>query len=146
MPLTGEYEPSPSEWVRNQVEEYERTGTVQDPPFDRPIVVFTSVGARSGKLRKTPVMRVESDGVYAVVASKGGAPEHPVWYYNLKADSHVELQDGMSRTDRTAREVSGSERDQWWQRCVEAYPPYAEYQTKTDRVIPVLVLEATSAG
>ena len=144
MRLTGEYEPSPSEWVRSQVDEYERTGTVAEPPADRPIVVFTSVGAKSGKLRKTPVMRVEHDGDFAVVASKGGAPEHPVWYYNLVADPHVELQDGMTHTDRIARELTGSEREQWWDRCVEAYPPYSEYQEKTDRVIPVFVLEGAA--
>ena len=145
MPLTGEYEPSPSQWVRDQVEEYEQKGSVAEPPGGRPIVVFTSRGARSGKLRKTPVMRVEKDGVYAVVASKGGAPEHPVWYHNLKADPHVELQDAMEHTDMTAREVSGAEREEWWQRCVDAYPPYAEYQTKTDRLIPVLVLEPAAS-
>lgn len=142
MPLTGEYEPSPVQYVRDQVEEYERTGRVDETPYDRAIVVFTSVGARSGKLRKTPLMRVEHDGVYALVASKGGAPEHPVWYHNLKADPHVELQDGMTRTDMVAREISGAEREQWWPHCVEAYPPYEEYQAKTDRVIPVFLLDA----
>lgn len=141
MPLTGQYEPSPSERTRNDVAEYERTGRVESSPEDRPIVVFTSVGAKSGKLRKTPVMRVEHDGVYAVVASKGGAPEDPVWYGNLVADPRVELQDAMVHTDVTAREIHGDEREQWWARCVEAYPPYADYRTRTDRVIPVLLLE-----
>lgn len=141
MPLTGQYEPSSSRWAREHVAEYERTGRVGQSPEDRPIVVFTSVGARSGKLRKTPVMRVEHDGAYALVASKGGAPEHPVWYHNLKADPRVELQDGMDHLDLTARELTGAERELWWPRCVDAYPPYAEYQTKTDRVIPVFLLE-----
>ena len=106
-----------------------------------PVVVLTSTGARSGKLRKTPLMRVEHDGDYAVVASKGGAPEHPVWYFNLKADAHVELQDGPDKTDRVARELAGRERVEWWDRAVAAYPDYADYQTKTDREIPVFVLE-----
>ena len=105
------------------------------------VVLLTSVGAKSGKLRKTPLMRVEHDGDYVVVASKGGAPEHPVWYYNLKADPHVELQDGPDSPTVCARELSGTEREEWWDRAVEAYPDYAEYQTKTERLIPLFVLE-----
>jgi deazaflavin-dependent oxidoreductase (nitroreductase family) len=144
MALEGEYEPSPADWVRRQVEAYERSGgteatTLRDT--DLPVVVVTSRGARSGKLRKNPVMRVEHGGRYAVVASKGGAPEHPLWYYNLRADPHVELQDGPRKWDMLAREVAGEERAQWWERAVAAFPPYAEYQTKTDRLIPVFVLE-----
>ena len=106
-----------------------------------PIIVLTSVGAKSGKLRKTPLMRVEHDGTYAVVASLGGAPEHPVWYFNLKANPHVELQDLATKRDYTAREVTGDEKTLWWDRAVEAFPDYANYQKKTDRQIPVFVLE-----
>ncbi len=142
MPLTGEYEPSPSEWARNQVEEYERSGGSAGTTMrGMPVIVLTSVGARSGKLRKTPLMRVEHQGNYAVVASLGGAPNHPVWYYNLVADPHVELQDGPVKRDYLAREVTGSERDEWWRRAVDAYPDYADYQRKTERQIPVFVLE-----
>ena len=145
MPLTGEYEPSPQKWVRDQVETYERTGgreanTLRDT--GRPIVVFTTRGAKSGKLRKNPLMRVEHDGVYAMVASKGGAPEHPQWYWNLKADpTALTVQDGPEPFDAVAREVTGSEREEWWRRAVEAFPTYADYQRKTDRLIPVLVAE-----
>lgn len=143
MPLSGEYEPGIADWAREQVEEFEasdgqRANTLRDTGL--PIIVLTSVGAKSGKLRKTPLMRVEHDGEYAVVASKGGAPKHPVWYYNLVADPHVELQDGAEKHDYTARELTGAERDEWWERAVAAYPPYAEYQQKTDRRIPVFLL------
>jgi deazaflavin-dependent oxidoreductase (nitroreductase family) len=142
MPLVGEYEPSTAEWVRNQVELYEGSGGQEGTTLrDMPVIILTSRGASSGKIRKTPLMRVEHDGVYAVVASQGGAPTHPLWYYNLIADPHVELQDGPDRSDRTAREVSGDERELWWQRAITAYPDYADYQLKTDRQIPVLVLE-----
>ena len=106
-----------------------------------PVVIVTNVGAKTGKIRKTPLMRVRHDGHYAVVASQGGSAKHPVWYYNLKANPRVELQDGPKRQEMTARELSGSERDQWWERAVAAYPPYAEYQTRTTRQIPVFVLE-----
>jgi deazaflavin-dependent oxidoreductase (nitroreductase family) len=106
-----------------------------------PVIVVTNRGVKSGKLRKTPVMRVEHEGRYAVVASVGGAPKHPTWYHNLVADPHVELQDGPQKWDMVAREVSGAERQEWWDRAVAAYPPYADYQQKTDRVIPVFVLE-----
>jgi deazaflavin-dependent oxidoreductase (nitroreductase family) len=144
MPINGEYEPSPSPWVRDQVELYESSGGTEGTTLGDsglPVVIVTSLGATSGKIRKNPVMRVEHDGRYAVVASKGGAPEHPVWYYNLLAHPEVELQDGPVRQDMVARELSGEERAQWWDRSVAAYPPYAEYQEKTSRQIPVFVLE-----
>jgi deazaflavin-dependent oxidoreductase (nitroreductase family) len=145
MPLTGEYEPSPSPWARDQVATYEGSGgTAGADNNGHAVIILTSVGAKSGKLRKTPLMRVEHDGEYAVVASLGGAPQHPVWYYNLAANPHVELQDGPAKQDYVAREVSGDERDAWWERAVAAWPDYAEYQTKTTRVIPVFVL--TPAG
>ncbi|MDQ1021840.1 nitroreductase family deazaflavin-dependent oxidoreductase [Streptomyces afghaniensis] len=149
MPLQGEYEPSPTQWVRKQVELYESSGGTQGTTLQgskMPVVVLTSRGARSGKLRKTPVMRVEHEGRYAVVASLGGAPKHPVWYFNIKADPHVELQDGPVKQDMIAREVTGREKTEWWERAVAAYPPYADYQKKTDREIPVFVLEPTDGG
>jgi len=142
MPLTGEYEPSTQQWVRDQVALYEGSGGTEGTTLrDLPVIILTSRGARSGKLRKTPLMRVEHDGAYAVVASKGGAPEHPVWYYNLVADPQVELQDGPEKWDMVAREVEGAEKAAWWERAVAAYPDYADYQQKTERVIPVFVLE-----
>lgn len=142
MPLTGEYEPSPQQWVRDQVASYEGSGGTEGTTMgERPVIVLTSRGARSGKLRKTPLMRVEHEGRYAVVASQGGAPTHPLWYHNLVADPHVELQDGPRRQDMVAREVTGAEKAQWWERAVAAYPDYATYQTKTQRPIPVFVLE-----
>jgi deazaflavin-dependent oxidoreductase (nitroreductase family) len=141
MPLTGEYAPSPSDWARKQAEKFEASGGTEANLLQgRPIILLTSIGAKSGKIRKTPLMRVEHNGEYAVVASKGGAPEHPVWYWNLAKNPLVELQDGDVKRDYTAREVSGDERAEWWERAVEAWPPYAEYQTKTDRLIPVFVL------
>jgi F420H(2)-dependent quinone reductase len=144
MPVDGDYEPSPRAWVRDQVEEYESSGgtrglTLRDTGL--PVVIITNRGARSGKLRKTPVMRVEHDGRYAAVASQGGAPTHPFWYYNLRTNPRVELQDGPRKQNMVAREISGDERTQWWERAVAAYPPYAEYQQKTTRQIPVFVLE-----
>ena len=145
MALTGVYEPSPSEWVREQVDLFERTGgtegnTLRDTGI--PIVVFTTRGARSGKLRKVPLMRVEHDGVYAMVASLGGAPKNPVWYTNVKADPDaVTVQDGPTVQDARAREIDGAERDLWWDRAVAVFPTYAEYQRKTDRLIPVLLVE-----
>lgn len=142
MPLQGEYEPSPAEWVRDQVELYESSGGTDGTlNRGRPVVILTSVGARTGKIRKTPVQRVEHNGIYAVVASKGGTPENPSWYNNLVAEPRVELQDGPVRQDMTAREVGGEERAAWWDRAVASWPDYAEYQKKTDRVIPVFVLE-----
>ena len=143
MPLQGEYEPSPSAWVRDQVEAYESSGgakanTLLDTGL--PVIIVTTRGAKTGKLRKTALMRVEHDGEYALVASMGGAPTNPVWYHNLIADPRaVTIQDGPEPFDTEVREVSGPERDQWWERAVAAYPPYAEYQTKTTRQIPVFV-------
>lgn len=142
MPLQGEYEPSSAKWVRDQVEEYESSGGTSGTTLRGvPVVVITSVGASTGKLRKNPVMRVEHDGVYAAVASKGGAPEHPSWYRNLVEHPLVELQDAASKGDYTARVASGEERELWWTRAVEVWPDYGEYQTKTERQIPVFVLE-----
>ena len=143
MTLEGVYEPSTWEWVRDQVETYERTGgreanTLRDTGL--PIIIVTTRGRRSGKLRKTPLMRVEHGGEYALVASMGGAPMHPVWYFNLQEDpTAVMIQDGPEPFDARVRELSGEERELWWGRAVAAFPPYAEYQQKTDRVIPVLV-------
>jgi deazaflavin-dependent oxidoreductase (nitroreductase family) len=146
MPITGEYEPSTSEWSRQQVELIESSGGTKGTTLrGMPVVVVTMLGAKSGKVRKIPVMRVEHEGVYAVVASLGGAPTNPVWYHNLLAHPLVELQDGPAKADYTVREVQGAERDLWWERAVAAYPDYAAYQTKTDRVIPVLVLEPVTA-
>ncbi|MCX4553600.1 nitroreductase family deazaflavin-dependent oxidoreductase [Streptomyces sp. NBC_01387] len=142
MPLDGEYEPSPAQWVRDQVELYESSGGKEGTTMrDMPVVVLTTLGTKSGKIRKTPLMRVEHDGAYAVVASQGGAPKHPVWYHNVVADPRVELQDGPVRQDMTAREVTGAEKAVWWERAVAAFPDYADYQRKTDREIPVFVLE-----
>jgi deazaflavin-dependent oxidoreductase (nitroreductase family) len=143
MPLEGEYEPSPAAWVRDQVELYESSGGTQGTTLrDLPVIILTTKGAKSGKIRKTPLMRVEHDGKYAAVASLGGAPKHPVWYFNVLEDPHVELQDGPQKWDLTAREVTGDEKALWWERAVAAYPDYEDYQKKTDRVIPVFVLEA----
>ncbi|MGW5329289.1 nitroreductase family deazaflavin-dependent oxidoreductase [Streptomyces sp. NPDC004014] len=144
MPLEGEYEPSPTQWVREQVELYESSGgtegnTLRDTGL--PVIVLTTRGARSGKIRKTPLMRVEHEGRYAAVASLGGAPKHPVWYFNVKSDPHVELQDGPVKRDMRAREITGAEKTEWWERAVAAFPPYADYQRKTSREIPVFVLE-----
>lgn len=147
MPLEGEYEPSPEQWVRDQVERYEATGgreanTLRDTGL--PVVIYTTRGRKSGKLRKTPLMKVEHDGAYLLVASKGGAPQHPVWYHNLTANpTALVVQDGPEPFDAHVRELSGEERDVWWQRAVEAFPPYAEYQRKTDRLIPILLAERT---
>jgi deazaflavin-dependent oxidoreductase (nitroreductase family) len=148
MPLEGDYEPSPTDWVREQVAEYEASGgeranTLGDTGL--PVVVITTRGRRSGKLRKAPLMRVEHGGQYALVASLGGAPSNPSWYGNLAADpTALTIQDGPEPHDYVAREVEGDERTLWWDRAVEAYPSYAEYQERTDRVIPVFV--ATRAG
>ena len=142
MPLTGEYEPSPSDWARKQVELYEASNGEEGAELrGRPVIVLTSVGAKTGKLRKTPLMRVEHDGTYAVVASLGGAPRHPVWYHHLKKNPKVELQDRATKRDYVAREVTGDEKRVWWDRAVDTWPDYATYQTKTDRQIPVFVLE-----
>lgn len=144
MPLEGEYEPSPAGWVREQVELYESSGGTQGGTLwdtGLPVVIVTMRGAKSGKIRKVPLMRVEHEGRYAAVASKGGFPRHPVWYFNIKTNPRLELQDGPVRRSMTAREVNGDEKAEWWERAVAAYPPYAEYQEKTARVIPVFVLE-----
>jgi deazaflavin-dependent oxidoreductase (nitroreductase family) len=143
MVLEGEYEPSPSDWVREQVEEYEASGgqranTLRDTGL--PIIIVTTRGNKSGKIRKFALMRVEHDGEYALIASMGGAPKHPVWYHNLTADpTAVMIQDGPEPFDATVREVDGEERAQWWERAVAAFPPYAEYQERTERRIPVLI-------
>jgi F420H(2)-dependent quinone reductase len=142
MSLTDEYVPSPSKRARDHVELFERSGGTQgNTMHGLPVIVLTSVGAKSGKVRKTPLMRVEHDGRYAVVASQGGAPTHPLWYHNLRAHPEVELQDGAVKRRYLAHEAEGEERGQWWQRAVDAFPNYAEYQTRTARQIPVLVLE-----
>jgi len=141
MPLTGEYEPSTSDWARENAELYIASGGTQGTELKgMPVVLLTTIGAKSGKLRKTPLMRVEHDGEYGVVASLGGAPKNPVWYYNIVANPHVELQDGTASRDYQAREVFDDEKAIWWQRAVAAYPDYADYQRKTDRDIPVFVL------
>ncbi len=148
MAIDGEYVPSPAAWVRDQVEEYEGSGGTQGTTLrdtGLPVVIVTNRGAKTGAVRKTPLMRVEHDGSYLAVASKGGAPEHPLWYYNLRAYPDIVLQDGGEKWEMTARELSGSEREIWWERAVAAYPPYAEYQRKTDRLIPVFILEPPRA-
>ena len=142
MPITGTYEPSPVEGVRNQVAKYESSGGTEGNTMrGYPVVILTTVGAKSGRVRKTPLMRVEHAGRYAVVASLGGAPQHPVWYHNARANPLVELQDGPVRQDMVAREVTGGEKAEWWDRAVAAFPDYADYQANTEREIPVLVLE-----
>lgn len=147
MPLSGEYEPGTWDWARKQAELYESSGGTEGTTIQgRPVVLLTTVGARTGKLRKSPLMRVEHGGEYVVVASKGGAAEHPDWYRNLVANPHVELQDGPVRQDCTARELTGEERALWWSRAVEAFPTYAEYERKTDRRIPVVLLTPVADG
>jgi deazaflavin-dependent oxidoreductase (nitroreductase family) len=141
MPLSGEYEPSTSDWARENAEKYMESGGTDGTELQgKPVILLTTIGAKTGKVRKTPLMRVEHNGEYAVVASLGGAPKHPVWYHNIKAHPQVELQDGETAKDYEAREVFGDEKAVWWERAVEAWPDYAEYQTKTDRQIPVFVL------
>jgi deazaflavin-dependent oxidoreductase (nitroreductase family) len=142
MPITGEYVPSPSERARRQVERYESSGGTEGTLLmGKPCVILTTRGAKTGKVRKVPLMRVEHEGAYAVVASLGGAPKHPVWYYNVVAHPEVELQDGPAKHEYVAREVTGDEKAVWWERAVAAWPDYARYQTRTDREIPVFVLE-----
>jgi deazaflavin-dependent oxidoreductase (nitroreductase family) len=142
-PIEGKYEPNPMAWVRDQVEKYEKSGGREGNTLmetGMPVVIVTTRGNKTGRVRKTPLMRVEHDGEYALVASLGGAPKHPVWYHNLKADpTAATIQDGPEPFDVTVRELEGDERATWWDRAVEAYPPYAEYQTKTSRVIPVFL-------
>ncbi len=142
MPLTGEYAPSRSAWARKQAERFEATGGAGANTLrGKPIIVLTSVGAKTGRLRKTALMRVEHDGEYAVVASKGGSARNPTWYHNLKANPHVELQDGPTKRDYRARQVCGKERTLWWERALKVWPDYAGYQKRTSREIPVFVLE-----
>ena len=141
MPLEGEYAPSPWDWSREQADKYAESGGADAADMKgMPIILLTTVGAKTGKLRKTPLMRIEHNGEYACVASLGGAPKNPVWYYNIAKNPRVELQDGSVTQDYDAREVFGDEKAVWWERAVEAYPDYADYQTKTDRQIPVFVL------
>lgn len=145
MPLTGDYEPSTSDWARENAEEYIASGGEKGTELQgRPVILLTTIGAKTGKIRKTPLMRVEHGGEYAVVASLGGAPKNPVWYYNIVANPRVELQDGAETKDYDSREVFGDEKAAWWERAVATWPDYAEYQTKTDRQIPVFVLTPVS--
>ncbi len=142
MPLEGEYEPSTWQFARDHVERYESSGGTESTSLQgMPVVVLTTRGRRTGKLRKSPLMRVEHDGTYAVVGSLGGAPKHPVWVHNLRANPDVMLRDGPDAYDLRAREVTGAEKELWWKRATEAYPPYNDYQARTERVIPVFVLE-----
>jgi deazaflavin-dependent oxidoreductase (nitroreductase family) len=144
MPLDGEYEPSSEDWVREQVELYESSGGTQGTTLrdtGMPVVIVTNRGVRSGKLRKTPLMRVEHDGCYLAVGSQGGAPSDPSWVANVRAEPLVEIQDRAVKRDMTARELSGTEREEWWARAVAAFPPYATYQQRTERLIPVFLLE-----
>jgi F420H(2)-dependent quinone reductase len=145
MPLSGDYEPSTSDWARENAEKYMESGGTKGTELQgKPVILLTTIGAKSGKIRKTPLMRVENGGEYAIVASLGGAPKNPVWYHNVKANPRVELQDGTVTKDYEAREVSGDDRATWWERAVAAWPDYANYQTKTDRQIPVFVLTPVS--
>lgn len=146
MPITGEYEPSSMEWVREQVAEYEASGGTRANTLREtgiPVIIVTMRGHRSGNVRKIALMRVEHGGKYALVASKGGAPAHPGWYHNLVSDSKVTIQDGPEPHDYRVREISGDERDEWWKRSVDVFQPYAAYAEKTDRVIPIFIAEPT---
>ena len=145
MPLSGEYEPSTLDWARENAEEYIASGGTKGTEMrGMPVILLTTIGAKTGKIRKTPLMRVEHDGQYAIVASLGGAPKNPVWYYNVTNNPRVELQDGTASGDYDSREVFGDEKAQWWERAVAAYPDYADYQKNTDRQIPVFVLTPVS--
>jgi deazaflavin-dependent oxidoreductase (nitroreductase family) len=145
MPLSGEYEPSTSDWARDQAEKIMESGGNEGVELQgKPVILLTSIGAKTGKIRKTPLMRIEHNGEYAIVASLGGAPKNPVWYHNVKKNPRVELQDGPRSGDYHAREVFGDEKAPWWERAVAAWPDYAEYQKKTDRQIPVFVLTPVS--
>ncbi len=147
MPISGEYEPSPTKWVRDQVELIEASGGTDGTTMrGMPVVLLTMLGGKSGKVRKVPLMRVEHEGAYAVVASNGGNPKHPVWYWNLVDHPQIELQDATVKQDMIVREITGAEKAQWWPRCVEAFPPYADYQAKTDREIPLLLAEPISSA
>jgi F420H(2)-dependent quinone reductase len=142
MPLDGEYEPSPDKRARDQVELYESSNGAEGNDLrGMPVIILTTKGAKSGKIRKIPLMRVEHNGTYAAVASLGGAPKNPVWYFNVVADPRVELRDGAQVWDMKAREIAGEEKAAWWERCVAAYPDYADYQKNTEREIPVFLLE-----
>ena len=148
MAIDGEYVPSTRAWVRDQVEEYEGSGgasgtTLRDTGL--PVVIVTNRGAKTGAVRKTPLMRVEHAGSYAAVGSQGGAPKNPVWVYNLRKNPQVVVRDGAQTWEMTARELTGEERATWWERAVAAFPPYAEYQERTERLIPVFVLEPVGA-
>jgi F420H(2)-dependent quinone reductase len=147
MPVEGEYVPSPAQWVRDQVEEYERSGGTSGTKLldtDMPVVIFTMRGAHSGLVRKVPLMRVEHDGEYALIASYGGSPQNPKWYANVRADPRVTVQDGPAIFDAVVRQVEGDERAAWWARAIDAYPPYGQYQERTERTIPVLVASRTA--
>jgi deazaflavin-dependent oxidoreductase (nitroreductase family) len=145
MPLSGEYAPSPVDWSREQAEKYIESGGTEGTDLQgKPVILLTTVGAKTGKLRKTPLMRVEHNGEYAIVASLGGAPKHPVWYHNVVNNPRVELQDGTVTRDYDAHEVFGNEKATWWERALEVWPDYAKYQKKTDRQIPVFVLTPVS--
>jgi deazaflavin-dependent oxidoreductase (nitroreductase family) len=148
MPLEGEYEPSPQQWVRDQVELYERTGGREgNTLLDRglPVVIYSTRGASSGKVRKQPLMRVEHDGAYLMVGSMGGAPKDPAWVANVREHpDQVTVQDGPEPWDGVARELTGDEKAEWWERAVAAFPDYADYQTKTDRQIPIFLVERRS--
>lgn len=142
VPVVTNPELSPTDWVRRQTEQILTQGTTEGVLIlDRPVVLVTTTGAKTGAKRYVPVMRVERDGRYAMVASKGGSVDHPAWYHNVKANPALTLQDGTAIGPYVAREVAGAERDEWWELAVAAFPPYAEYQTKTERLIPVFVLE-----
>ena len=142
MPLSGDYEPSPWDWVREHAEKITESGSTDGIEMKgKPLILLTTIGAKTGKIRKTPLMRVEHEGKYLAVGSKGGAPQNPVWVYNVRKNPQVVLQDGPRTWEMTAREITGEERAAWWERAVAAYPPYAEYQQRTDRLIPVFVLE-----
>jgi deazaflavin-dependent oxidoreductase (nitroreductase family) len=144
MPLTGEYKPSTSDWARKQAERFEASdGAEANLLRGKPIIVLTSIGAKTGALRKTALMRVEHEGRYLVVASKGGHPEPPAWYWNVRKNPHVELQDGAVKRDYIARELEGDERAEWWERALEVWPDYASYQARTERLIAVFLLEPT---
>ena len=144
MAIEGEYVPSTAAWVRDQVEAYEGSGGTRGTTLREtglPVVIVTNRGAKTGAVRKTPLMRVEHDGSYLAVGSKGGAPQNPVWVYNVRANPDVELQDGPDRWAMTARELTGAERELWWERAVAAFPSYADYQRRTSRIIPIFLLE-----
>lgn len=142
MTSNANYGPSPRAWVREQVALYESSGGKEGTTMrGMPVVIITSIGAKTGQIRKIPLMRVEHEGSYAAVASQGGAPKHPTWYFNLVADPRVEVQDGPVKQEMLAREVTGEEKAQWWERAVAAFPDYADYQEKAGREIPLFVLE-----